>query len=49
MLAATSAAADGDGFGDEVSGQEASLCKAADVLQVDGIEFRNILLDKTER
>lgn len=49
VLAATSAAADGDRFGDEVGGQEASLCEAADVLQVDGIEFRNIVLDKTER
>lgn len=47
MLAATSAAADGDGLGDEVSGQEAGLCKATDVLQVDSIEIRNVVLDET--
>jgi hypothetical protein len=47
MFAATSAATNGDRVGDEVGGQEASLCKATDVLQVDGVEFRNIVLDKT--
>ena len=48
-LTATSAAADGDRFGDEMSGQKAGLCEATNVLQVDGVEFRNIVLDKTER
>jgi hypothetical protein len=49
MFAATSAATNGDRVGDEVGGQEVSLCKATDVLQVDGVEFRNIVLDKTAR
>jgi hypothetical protein len=49
MFAATSAATNGDRVGDEVGGQEASLCKATDVLQVDGVEFRNVVLDKTVR
>lgn len=48
MFATTSAATNGDGLGDEVSGQEASLCEATDVLQVDGVEFRNVVLDETE-
>jgi hypothetical protein len=47
MFAATSAATNGDRVGDEVGGQEASLCKATDVLQVDGVEFRHVVLDKT--
>lgn len=47
MLAATSAAADGDGLGDKVRGQEAGLCEATDVLQVDSIEIRDVVLDET--
>lgn len=47
MFAATSAAADGGGLGDEVGRQEAGLCKATDVLQVDSIEVGNVVLDET--
>jgi hypothetical protein len=47
MLAATSAAADGGRLGDQVGGQEAGLRKATDVLQVDSIEVRDVVLDET--